>query len=54
VKCTVHLADIKDNDRYNQVYSELFTGVRPARIIVQLGLVFGIKIELDAIAILSK
>jgi 2-iminobutanoate/2-iminopropanoate deaminase len=50
----VHLADIKDWGRYNKVYSEFFTGVRPARITVQSGLCFGIKIKLDAIAVLSK
>ncbi len=54
VKCSVHLADIKDWDRYNKVYSEFFTGVRPARITVQSGLGFGIKIEIDAIAKISK
>jgi len=50
----VQLADIKDWDRYNKVYSEFFTGVRPARITVQSGLGFDIKIELDTIAVLSK
>lgn len=50
VKCTVHLADIRDFDRYNKVYAEFFTGVRPARTTVQSVLWGGIKIEIDAIA----
>ena len=55
VKCSVHLADINDWNRFNKVYSDFFTGaVRPARITVQSGLGFGIKIEIDAIAKISK
>ena len=54
VKCSVHLADRKDWDKYYKVYSEFFTGVRPARITVQSGLGIGIKIELDAIAVIFK
>ncbi|HXG23666.1 MAG TPA: RidA family protein, partial [Chthonomonadales bacterium] len=50
VKCTVYLADIRDFDRYNKVYAEFFTGVRPARTTVQSVLWGGIKIEIDAIA----
>src|SRR5690349_5566903 len=30
VKCTCHLADINDFDRFNRAYSEFFTGVLPA------------------------
>ena len=50
VKCTCHLADIRDFDRFNAVYAELFTGVRPARTTVQSVLGGGIKVEIDAIA----
>ena len=50
LKCSVHLADIKDWERFNKVYAEYFKGIRPARITVQSGLGFGIKIEVDAIA----
>ncbi|MFA4869976.1 MAG: RidA family protein [Pedobacter sp.] len=50
VKCTVHLSDMKDFDKYNVVYSEYFKGIRPARTTVQSGLGHGIKIEIDAIA----
>ena len=49
VKCTVHLADIADFDRYNQVYASYFQGVRPARTTVQSVLAEGLKVEIDAI-----
>ena len=49
VKCTCHLADIRDFDRFNQVYARFFRGVRPARTTVQSGL-DGIKVEIDAVA----
>ena len=50
VKCTCHLADIKDFDGFNAVYAEYFQGVRPARTTVQSVLWGGIKVEIDAIA----
>jgi 2-iminobutanoate/2-iminopropanoate deaminase len=50
VKCTVHLADIKEFDRYNEVYSSYFSQVKPARITVQSILAEGIKVEIDCIA----
>ena len=50
VKCTVHLSDIKDFDRYNKVYASYFTGIRPARTTVQSVLAEHIKVEIDAIA----
>jgi 2-iminobutanoate/2-iminopropanoate deaminase len=50
VKCTVHLADINDFDRYDAVYREFFTGIRPARTTVQSVLGDGIKVEIDCIA----
>lgn len=50
VKCTCHLKDINDFDRFNAVYMEFFTGIRPARTTVQSTLWGGIKIEIDAIA----
>jgi 2-iminobutanoate/2-iminopropanoate deaminase len=50
VKCTCHLADIRSFDRFNQVYSEFFRGIRPARTTVQSVLGDGIKVEIDAIA----
>jgi 2-iminobutanoate/2-iminopropanoate deaminase len=50
VKCTVHLKDINDFDRYNAVYATYFPGTKPARTTVQSGLGHGIKVEIDAIA----
>jgi len=50
VKCTVHLADIKDFDVYNKIYATYFTGVKPARTTVQSVMANNIKIEIDAIA----
>lgn len=49
VKCTVHLADINDFDRYNKIYATYFTGIKPARTTVQSVLAENIKIEIDAI-----
>ena len=49
VKCTVHLADINQFDRYNKVYAQYFTGIFPARTTVQSVLAEGIKVEIDCI-----
>ena len=49
VKCTAHLADINDFDRYNTVYAQYFDGVKPARTTVQSVLAEGIKVEIDCI-----
>jgi 2-iminobutanoate/2-iminopropanoate deaminase len=50
VKCSCHLADIREFDAFNRVYSQFFSGVRPARTTVQSVLWGGIKVEIDAIA----
>ncbi|KAB7733141.1 RidA family protein [Rudanella paleaurantiibacter] len=50
VKCTVHLENIADFDRYNEAYKRFFPGIKPARTTVQSVLADGIKIEIDAIA----
>jgi 2-iminobutanoate/2-iminopropanoate deaminase len=52
VKCTAHLSDIEDFDRYNTVYKEFFTGVAvlPARTTVQSVLWNQIKVEIDCVA----
>jgi 2-iminobutanoate/2-iminopropanoate deaminase len=50
VKCSVHLADINDFDRFNQAYSQFFERcILPARTTVGSQLP-KIKIEIDAIA----
>jgi 2-iminobutanoate/2-iminopropanoate deaminase len=50
VKCTVHLVDINEFERYNTAYASFFTGIMPARTTVQSVLSDGIRIEIDAIA----
>ena len=52
VKCTAHLADIEDFDRYNTVYREYFkdVAVLPARTTVQSVLWSQIKVEIDCVA----
>lgn len=50
VKCTVHLKDIADFERFNAAYASFFSGIRPARTTVQSVLADGIKVEIDAIA----
>ncbi|MBD1420882.1 RidA family protein [Sphingobacterium chuzhouense] len=49
VKCTAHLSDWKDFDRYNQVYERYFPDVKPARTTVQSVLGKDIKVEIDCI-----
>lgn len=50
VKCTVHLTDINEFEKYNAAYGSFFPGVKPARTTVQSVLSDGMKIEIDAIA----
>jgi 2-iminobutanoate/2-iminopropanoate deaminase len=50
VKCTCHLADIRDFEGFDRAYSKFFSGIRPARTTVQSVLWGGIKVEVDAIA----
>lgn len=50
VKCTVHLSDINDFDRFNETYLKFFPGIKPARTTVQSVLAQGIKVEIDCIA----
>jgi 2-iminobutanoate/2-iminopropanoate deaminase len=52
VKSTVHLADIKEFDRYNAVYKSFFKDVSilPARTTVQSVLWNDIKVEIDVVA----
>jgi len=53
VKCTVHLQDINEFDRYNKVYGQYFPGIKPARTTVESRLAEGIKVEIDCIAKLA-
>ncbi|MDR6781979.1 2-iminobutanoate/2-iminopropanoate deaminase [Pedobacter africanus] len=54
VKCTVHLADIGDFERYNEVYASYFPGIKPARTTVQSVLAENIKVEIDCIVRLPE
>ena len=49
VKCTVHLSDINDFDRYNEVYASYFPEIKPARTTVQSVLAENLKVEIDCI-----
>lgn len=54
LKCTVHLADINDFAKYNAIYDQYFTGIKPARTTVQSVLAEGLKVEIDAIVRIPK
>ena len=53
VKVSIHLADLKDFDAMNEVYTEFFRGEYPARTTTQAVLRSGRKIEIDCIARVS-
>lgn len=50
VKCTVHLSNINDFNKFDSIYSSFFPGIKPARTTVQSVISEGIKIEIDAVA----
>jgi 2-iminobutanoate/2-iminopropanoate deaminase len=52
VKCTCHISDIDDFERFDSIYREFFSGILPARTTVQ-SVLGGIKVEIDAIARVS-
>ena len=54
VKCTVHLVDIAEFDRFNETYGTYFSGVKPTRTTVQSVLAEGIRVEIDAIVSLPQ
>jgi 2-iminobutanoate/2-iminopropanoate deaminase len=56
VKCTVHLSDIEDFDRFNATYRAFFKNVTvlPARTTVQSVLWNVIKVEIDCVALKKK
>jgi 2-iminobutanoate/2-iminopropanoate deaminase len=52
VSTTVYLNDLSDFAAMNEVYQEFFrTEPRPARATVQAGLLFGMKIEVQGVAV---
>jgi len=52
VKTTVFLSDLNDFKEMNSVYGKFFQNNPPARSTVQAGLVLGLKVEIEAIAII--
>ena len=51
LKVTVHLLDMREYGRFNEVYKKFFKKNPPARTCIQAAkLPFGIRIEIDAIA----
>ncbi len=50
VKTMVWLADARDFDEFNRVYSEFFPGNRPARSTIQANNMVGTEIEIEVIA----
>lgn len=51
VKCTVMLADMKDWDRFNEIYTTFFDGPKPARSALGAnGLALGARVEVECIA----
>ena len=50
VKVSIFLSDLNLFQSFNNVYSKYFEASTPARTTVQVGLLDGVLIELDAIA----
>lgn len=50
VKVNCYLSDIGYRAELNEIYMSIFTGPRPARTTVQVGLAHELRIEVDAIA----
>ena len=54
VRATVYLTDLGEFEAMNRVYGEMFTGMRPARVTVEVSkLPKGARVEIDAIAVLK-
>lgn len=54
VKTSVFLSDISDFNVFNRVYSKYFEKEPPARTTVQVNLMVGVLVEIDAIAQLKR
>ncbi|MFX1519209.1 MAG: Rid family detoxifying hydrolase [Promethearchaeota archaeon] len=52
VKTTVFLSDLNDFKEMNNAYGKFFQKNPPARSTVQAGLVLGLKVEIEAVAII--
>jgi 2-iminobutanoate/2-iminopropanoate deaminase len=53
VKCTCHISDIRDFEKFDRIYREFFSGILPARTTVQ-SVLGGIQVEIDGIAHRSR
>ena len=54
VKCTVFLTDISEFSRMNEVYSNFFPSVPPARSTIEVSkLAIDIKVEIEAVAVVD-
>jgi 2-iminobutanoate/2-iminopropanoate deaminase len=54
VRCGVFLSDIDDFQAMDEVYRSYFSEPRPARTTVGVALPFGIKVEIDCIAVVAE
>lgn len=54
VQTTVYLGDLSDFPAMNEVYSSFFPDPKPARATVRADLLFGMKVEVQGIAILPR
>lgn len=54
IKSTVHLSDINNFNRFNEIYATYFDGIKPARTTVQSVLGENIKVEIDIVFGLSN
>jgi reactive intermediate/imine deaminase len=54
VKCTVFLADIKDYDAFNEIYSSYFRARKPARsAMAASGLALNARVEIECLAVVG-
>lgn len=53
LKIVVYLTDIRNFDRMNSIYCEIFRAPRPARTTIEVGL-HGFQVEADAIVAISS
>lgn len=54
VQTVVYLLDLADFSAMNEVYSSFFPEPRPARTTVRADLLFGMKVEVQGVAILTR
>ena len=54
IRVTVYLADLDDFAAMNDVYRELMPAPQPARTTVAVGLPNGIRVEMDALAVIAS